>query len=220
MAIDSAFPDLPVQGRILGIPLKPEHCGKCASCGFLSRAVRSGLTVSYKQVDWLVRYGMEPFFSEATDEAKQSTSPEHPNPECFLHAVNLPDELGVEVGKRGGGNWNAGAQSIFWKDRHCSEWFLYSPGMNPKRHFERYEMQRLEQSRRDFELRLFELSQKLQADSLRTARWNFWASVIFGIIVVVLSIMQVWLASRPNVIIQVPSQQSEPVVQESPPTSR
>jgi hypothetical protein len=54
----------------------------------------------------------------------------------------------------------------------------------------------LEMRRREFELELLAMIQEVQENSSRTARLNFATTVIFGIIVVILSIMQLRLAER------------------------
>ena len=52
------------------------------------------------------------------------------------------------------GNENATANAYFEKQRNCKEWYCYNAGLSPKDHYEQMKMETLEQSRREFELRL------------------------------------------------------------------
>jgi hypothetical protein len=43
-------------------------------------------------------------------------------------------------------------------DRRCDAWYPYMPGFDPKEHYERLQMQRLEQDRREFEAKLADMA--------------------------------------------------------------
>lgn len=152
-----------VQSRMFGAALNAADYGKCATCGFLSRNITIGSISEIHEIPWLARGGYDPIEGLKTGEVMNGL--EHPYVECFLHVGDILGETIKELEAAGDGNWAAAEQRVFWKDRRCPYWFGYSPGVSPKRHLERYEMQRLEQDRRAFELRLAELTRKAEEDS-------------------------------------------------------
>ena len=149
-----------VQSRMFGQLLNPQHYGKCASCGFLSRSITIDSVVVIHEIPWLARDGAIPH-----EAVKPGEDLEQPYVECFLHVISILSETMREEKAAGDSNWAAAEQRVFWKERNCPEWFGYSPGLSPERHLERYEMQRLERDRRDFELKLATLTQQVQEDN-------------------------------------------------------
>jgi hypothetical protein len=131
---------------------------------------------------------------------------------CIKGVVDFPAiilEFARTVQPNSGQSVSEKTQQLFQEHSGCPEWYPYQPGHTPEWHLSDENMQRIENDRRAFETRLSEISEAIQRDGLRAARLAFWATVIFGIIVVILSIMQVRLASRPtNITIQMPNQQS------------
>lgn len=144
-------------------PSSAQDHGKCASCGFLSRANRSHPVTAYDEINWYGRRGLEPLAALTVGEARKGLS--HPYVECFLQEMDLFTEIEQEVREYRDGGWDAAVQRRFWKNQDCPKWFAYSPGLSPQDHQRKYDLQRLEQDRRDFELKLFALEQKAQEDS-------------------------------------------------------
>lgn len=104
------------------------------------------------------------------------------------------------------------SKDVLEEDRPCGYWYQYEAGRTPQEHLAELMAANLEEKRKAFELELFELSQKVQQDSKRASWFNFWAAVILGIVVIIISLMQLRLGSRPTqTIIQQPGQQQEQV---------
>jgi hypothetical protein len=61
-------------------------------------------------------------------------------------------------------------KALIQKDRKCDSWCKWQEGIEPKEHFEEVKAEQLEQDRRAFELKLFEMSQKVQEDSRAIAK--------------------------------------------------
>jgi hypothetical protein len=72
------------------------------------------------------------------------------------------------------------------------------PNHNPEWHYYDPDAQQQEQHRRESQQELFEVIRQMQQDSLRAARLNLAATIIFGIIVVILAIMQLRLSTKPT----------------------
>ncbi len=63
---------------------------------------------------------------------------------------------------------NEAAKAVFNKLRpECHKWFPYTPGFSPGQHMEAFQMQQLEQDRRAFELKLFNMNKKVTTNSNR-----------------------------------------------------
>jgi hypothetical protein len=65
--------------------------------------------------------------------------------------------------------------------------------------------ERLERDRKEFDLKLFEISQKIQndsheisANSYKIASRAFWFGLISTLVIIALTILQVWIALRPR----------------------
>lgn len=106
-------------------------------------------------------------------------------------------------------------RELFQQHKDCNAWYPYQPGHSPEWHLNDEHMQQIESERRQFELKLFEMSKKLQEDNKTIARW-------VGIVVIGLMLMQileVWYFStrrNPPIIIQIPSKQGEPPQESTP----
>jgi hypothetical protein len=129
---------------------------------------------------------------------------------CFRHAFPLQSEA-IE----GGGQSNRtveGTLDVLNRERLCGEWYPYTIGRTPKEHFEEFKMQELEERRKDFELRLFNMSQKVQEDSAKIARDskalardNKIIAIIIGIIVIGLMFWQTFRPITVHVVVDQPS---------------
>ena len=101
-------------------------------------------------------------------------------PFCFLQAAEITSEIDALCAAGSPAVEREAAKDIFAKDRRCPSWYRYNSGFSPKDHFDQMTMELLEQSRREFELRLekgrkdfdlklFDISQKVQEDSRKIA---------------------------------------------------
>jgi len=90
---------------------------------------------------------------------------------------------------------------VFSKDRECEYWYPYTLGLTPKEHLEEVKMQLLENSRRDFELRLFKITEQIQKDSRKIATRSFWFNLFFTLVLIFLTCVQIWLALGENRLI-------------------
>lgn len=200
---------------------EPEDKGRCVNCGFLAQRVVRGsrfdskvILPAYYEIDQNGRTTGDVF--RCVQNPLVDAVPAEPF--CFMQAAELSDEVAV---LQKGSGWSAAALEVFKKERNCESWYRYNPGLNPKDHFEQLNMELLEKSRReweirleterkDFDLKLFEASQKIQesnrqiaADSYKTARRSFWFTLFSTFVIVILTLislgltlLQVWLAMR------------------------
>lgn len=134
--------------------------GRCISCGFLARDIKAVSTDAHREIDWFTRS------SDLLPEGwRDEPALQEPIFDCFLHVIKIPQEVVDEMDQTKDGDFDAALYRVLREDRGCPEWFSYIPGFGPKAHFRRYEMQRLEQDRREFELKLAALTQKAEEDS-------------------------------------------------------
>lgn len=170
-------------GRVWGELPEPGLQGMCVTCGFLSYNVNR-IDSKDSEVSWFIRFedSLAPVLPEDWLERLADEQPIN----CFLHIADIAVECATELESSGDGNRSAAFAKVLWKDRACPEWFIYCAGLGPKAHLRRYEMQRLEQDRRDFQLKLAAMStdaqkanQSLLADSKQIAEDN--KSLVAGI---------------------------------------
>lgn len=135
--------------------------GKCRSCGFLSKHARSTSRLPPPRF-----YEVEHFERESPDSFKRHTvdhsMPAATEPMCFVGETNLMEKF-----EQGG---NAKLLEAILYDRKCGQWYAYMPGFSPKEHYEEYQMQRLENDRRAFELKLSEMAAAAQKESAAIAQ--------------------------------------------------
>lgn len=140
-------------------------------------------------------------------------------PWCYVNATNLYEEVLIELGLANG-NQNSQTYEIMANDRKCPDWYPWREFSPPKESFEELRVQRLDQSRRDFEeklqrdsqefdLKLFEISQKVQQDSKsilesnkdvveRAERFNSRISKYFIVLVIVQIVIALITLFFPN----------------------
>jgi hypothetical protein len=181
-----------------------EDKGRCVNCGFLAKRTRSdpsnrASTPKYYEVESEARKNGE-VWSYVQD---SRIGPIGTEPFCFRQAAQIADEILSITGQFGSDRM--AARDVFVKDRNCKSWYRYNPGLNPKDHFDQMNMELLENARRDFELRLekdrkefdlrlFEISQKIQEDSRKIASRSFWFNLFFTFVLIVLTLIQIFLA--------------------------
>lgn len=139
-------------------------------------------------------------------------------PECFVRAYPIGHEI-ASLSPDRTDRFNEIEKILHYK-RNCSAWTPHTPAFGPKEHREDYNMDRTEQRRNDFELRLFELSQKVQEDSRAIAldsksiaHDNKTIAKWIGLIVILLTIIQIWIgycSSKRPIVISAPA----PTIQE------
>jgi hypothetical protein len=130
--------------------------GKCRYCGFLSK--HGTQTVGFPsprfyEVEHSERIAGD-FFNHTVGFGMATKS----EPMCFREKINL-----MEIEEKQG---RAKLLAEINADRHCGSWWPYMPGLSPKEHYEVYQMQRLEQDRREFEGKLSDMA--LQAQQAAT----------------------------------------------------
>lgn len=82
------------------------------------------------------------------------------------------------------------AKVVFNKPRpECPKWFPHTPGLSPGQHLEAFQMQKLEEDRRAFELRLFGMSQKVQEDSAKIAKNSLRFTIAATFVIVLLALI-------------------------------
>lgn len=106
-----------IQGRVLGVPLSKENNGRCFSCGSLSRAVRISSATTYHEIDWPMRFGLEPLMDVSIAEVRAGRT--FPYVECVQHIADLQKEIALDVGQGTDDDWDASRQRVLWKDRKC-----------------------------------------------------------------------------------------------------
>jgi hypothetical protein len=138
-----------------------------------------------------------------THVADTFTGPIQTEPACFRRVAAIRDEVQEISGNQN--DLRAAAKQVCEKDRGCQSWYPYTPGFTPKEHLEELQMGLLENARRDFELRLekdrkefdlklLEISQKIQEDSRKIASRSFWFNLFFTFVLIVLTLVQIFLA--------------------------
>ena len=178
--------------------------GKCISCGFLATrpiTPTPALLGYYEFTERDRQTGDVKLYVEAVARRVDAM------PVCFRHAANIEAEATQLCSTENNlTSYDARVKSISG-DRKCKDWYPYTPGIEPKDHLNKLEMERLEEQRRDFELRLekerkefdlrlFEISQKVQEDSTRVVqssdRFNrrvTWFFIVLTILEVVATIL-------------------------------
>jgi hypothetical protein len=198
-----------------------EDKGRCINCGFLAKHAtgkdRRGPTPAYFEIEVSDRDSGQ-VWSHVAEHGMGEIQTE---PMCFRRAAAIREEIDNNIKGGDARDARAAAKEICSKDRNCRSWYGYIPGLSPKDHFDQMNMQLLENSRRewemrleterkDFDLKLFEASQKIQennrqiaADSYKTARRSFWftlfSTIVIGLLTLItlfLTLLQVWLAMR------------------------
>ena len=144
-----------------------EHAwkGQCVSCGFLAEFGAPVDEINYLEMGNARRLSGR-MFRYRPGMQGQEINP-LAAPACFLHRASLLEEISDRLG---GIPTNldkklfeqTAKDRINDPDRHCSDWFLYKPGLTPQKHFERREMLELEEQRRRFELELDKSSKEFQ----------------------------------------------------------
>ncbi len=165
------------------MPYHEAEKGKCRTCGFLAKHATvdsHGPRPSYYEV------GLDERESGKTWSYKPDlkAGPLSTEPACFRLVADLRTEAQELIQSLG---WDGAAKEVVNKPRGCEHWYPYLVGFSPKEHMEELKLQKLEQERRDFEFKLFNMSHELQRNNQKIANR-------FTLAMLVLTLVQVWLA--------------------------
>lgn len=151
--------------------------GKCQTCGLLAK----NPTPKYAALPTLGYYEIDPYtraqgshshlFKVRPDLAGRQIC--ETDVVCFINVADLmdgvrdiPDDGRLETAEQR----RTLILAAIAADRHCASWYPHTPGFSPRGHYQQLQMQRLEDDRRAFEMKLFELGQKAEENSLRVAQ--------------------------------------------------
>jgi len=164
--------------------------GRCVNCGLLGkRASQSTLSVCYEAT------AVDRLGGHLTEVREDPVGPAayppiiHTHPWCFLGKADLLGELAVMGAKE---HQADKVLELIRKDRNCKAWYPWREFLSPKEHWEEQIMlameerrekfeQSIEKDRKDFELKLFEMNQRLAKDSHRVMVWLAIAAIIFAV---------------------------------------
>lgn len=123
---------------------------KCVDCGFLAKHALSSRapTPRFYEIDKAERDSPAEFFRHTPSPWLGLLDTELV---CFMRKADFMAECDSE---HGDGSRDALALLAVKRDRECDSFYVHIPGFNPMEHEEVYQMQRLEQDRREFEERL------------------------------------------------------------------
>jgi hypothetical protein len=178
-----------------------EDKGRCINCGFLAKRPfpfsvlrREPLSSFYEIPDSERESGRVWSHNPGGNTAQIETEPV-----CFRFVADIQHEIDARPeAKLLIREDTIGARSVFAKDRSCQSWYRYMPGLSPRDHFDRLNMELLEQSRRewemrleterkDFDLKLFKMSQEIQASNQKVANR-------FTVAMLILTLVQIFVA--------------------------
>lgn len=173
--------------------------GKCITCGFLSSrpiAPTPALPGYYEFTEQDRKTGEAKLYVESVSRRADAM------PVCFRQVAQLESEATTLSSSGQGLTTYQARVEIISKDRNCKDWYPYTPGIEPKEHLNKLEMERLEQQRKEFELKLeesrkkfdlelFAISQRVQENSRlvaeRAERFNKRVTFFF----IVLALLEV-----------------------------
>jgi len=126
--------------------------GCCINCGYLGkRLIRATDSTCYEASDAERLAGrIEPVGGHGT------------RPWCFMDKVRIYEEL-AEIGAQE--HEADKVKQLLIKVRNCAHWYPYRLFLNPKEHYEEFKMYDFEKRREEFDLKLFEMSKRIQEDS-------------------------------------------------------
>lgn len=159
--------------------------GRCISCGFLAKhAEPGGNYTTYFEVETAERTsGL--VFSHVPD---SYGGPVKTTPICFRNACALGQEI-VDDGRPAELDADRdAARRVFLKDRHCDQWFQYTPGLSPQQHLGDLAMREQEERQYKFQQSL-EARREEWERKLERERRKF--DLALGLVVALLAVAQV-----------------------------
>lgn len=127
---------------------KKSEEGKCETCGFFSKHGQgiSAPTPRFYEVERSQRTNYNEIFAYFSDN-RQFTC----DIACFRHKVDFMREIKRLPSES---DHPKKLVEMVRLDRHCDQWWPYTPGFSPMEHYAEFNMQRLEQERRNYENRI------------------------------------------------------------------
>lgn len=184
--------------------------GRCISCGLLAK--HSKALDEYYELPQHERLGADVNIFVHIKE-RRSNAPQV-DIVCFVRAADLEAETMIASKSCDA----EAAIKILRSERNCARWYPYTQGRSPKEHLEELNMQQLEQSRRDFELKLFELSRKIQEDSKTIAHDSYkfgrrvsWAIIFFTVVQLLIATLSLAYPNGMPWLMRVLNNQAQPV---------
>lgn len=165
--------------------------GRCIGCGFLSKRVSS-------QGEFRPHEGFFEYRPEERSKAqhKFQFSPGETNAvhqgelACYRRAADLPREISEFARLKGLDQFDA-APEVLSIDRHCLEWCMYEPGIDPAGHHQEQRAAALERDRRQFMTALAEFQARLGEQEGRQNKRLAWTALY---VTVVIGVIQLWAA--------------------------
>lgn len=148
--------------------------GRCFSCGFLAAHNNRWHEVIDED---RVRGNLTRDFGTGYEREVNT------RPACFRHAFDLGSEWQREVDKlksteQASMAADLASTAVMQTDRHCDDWYPYTPGFSPKEHLEELRAHEMEEDRQRFQRDMAAIEGRFQAFS---KRWTITA-VVVGVI--------------------------------------
>ena len=140
----------------------------------------------------------------------------HCSPRCYMGVIDMGKQMEVAI-NREGKQRGVAARELFQAERSCTKWHPYTPGLSPQEHLQETRMLELElkrqefeermeadrkswqqgseDSRKDFDLKLFRQGQEFNE---RSQKVNFRLTIVLGIFTVVEVVATVLPLAYPN----------------------
>src|SRR5260221_6447499 len=179
---------------------------RCVDCGYLSRRVRAqGISRSHEGY-----YEAEPDFRE-NPLAVFNLVPGESNSwmrgelTCYRHAANLPLEIaGVRTRlpkpDSADSDFAGGpaAREVLYRERQCSRFFRYEPGVSPPDHRQDQNAAALEEDRRRFERSLGDFQQGIAERDSRQNQYLAWLAIKVAIALGLLQLLVDGMSMPPD----------------------
>ena len=109
-------------------------------------------------------------------------------PWCYVGKAHFQEELEAMGAKEHEADK---VREVIEKDRNCISWYPWREFSTPKEHFEESMMLAMEERREKFDLKLFELSQKIQNDSKEIVKKSDRFNRRITIFIIILAVLEV-----------------------------
>ena len=165
----------------MGMPSK----GLCGTCGFFSKRAAPvsphgfRLHSGFYEVEPPDRKNPVAQFSFVAGDSNALHIGEFA---CFRHKANLSFEIS-EIASARQVSEDSAARETVWKDRSCEYWCAYEPGLAPGEHLMELKTLHLEQDRKEFQLKMLDLENRLVAREGKIGRQLTKFAIILGVII-------------------------------------
>jgi len=169
--------------------------GCCISCGFLAQRAQwgQGPVRGYLEVEGEVRDnpGQAVHIFVPTVPLRQFEA----DLVCYRRASVFPQEQVNNASLRAD---PARAREVLAAERSCDWWMEYEPGLNPHEHHMELNARQLEKDRREFQLRMVDLENRLRGHSDRVIRRLTWLAI--GVAAII-GIIQILVSTTPDSLV-------------------